>query len=158
MSHQEQHLGKYPSHPNYTIINGCIALQPNAMKLERTPAGPGLEESGSWRRLPAWQQPLQSCQATSPVWSMCSVRPILQLWKLRLTRARSTPAASTIEECPEGEKLFQELTEHWDGGSITGNCHLGCQSDHPGNIQFVLTYAMSCAGNSSVIGAIASAS
>lgn len=110
LTKHESSAGKYPSHPNYTIINGCIALQPNAMKLERMPAGPGLEESGSWRRLPAWQRPLQSCQATSLVWSMCrGVRPISQSWKLRLTRAQSTPVALTIEEGPKGERLFEPM-------------------------------------------------
>lgn len=96
-------------------------------------AGPG----GIW--LLAKIACLAAASAVMPSHKPCvvdvqSVRPILQLWKLRLTRAQSTPAASTIEECPEGEKLFQEVTEHWDRGSITGNCHLGCWSDHPGNI------------------------
>lgn len=128
LTKHESSAGKYPSHPNYTIINGCIALQLNAMKLERMPAGPGLEESGSWRRLPAWQRPLQSCQATSLVWSLCrGVRPILQSWKLRLTRAQSTPGTLTVEEGPKGERLFEAESVNTgieEGNRVTGDCHL----------------------------------
>lgn len=98
--------GKYPSGPNYTIINGCIALQPNAMKLERMPAGPGLEESGSWRRLPAWQRPLQSCQATSLVWSL------VQRCQAHFTVMETKAHQSSVHSCssnhrggPKGRKV-----------------------------------------------------
>lgn len=135
LTKHESSAGKYPSHPNYTIINGCIALQPNAMKLERMPAGLGLEESGSWRRLPAWQRPLQACQATSLVWSLCrGVRPILQSWKLRLTRAQSTPAALTIEEGSKGERLLEAVAVSTRIGEGIESLGIAILDGHPGNI------------------------
>lgn len=69
VSHRQEQGVKHPSHPNYSVINRAIALQPNPVKLEKTPAGPGREESSPWRGRPCWQGPRWSRQATSPVWS-----------------------------------------------------------------------------------------
>ena len=93
MSHQQPYLGKYPSQPNYGIINRAIALQPNPVKLEEMPAAHGREESSPWRGLP----PLAAASAATPSHRPCVVAvckgagPISQPWRLRPAGAQATP-------------------------------------------------------------------
>lgn len=131
VSHQRQHLGKYPSHPNYSIIDRC----------HRAPAQPdGTGGNASWAGLggalgavPSWQGPRQPGPAAGPVWSeRTEVPPPLgrgnegppgpsPLLQLRLRRAawqRRWPRVAKAKG-EGGDSLWSAACLHLDHGAVT---------------------------------------